>query len=111
MPIEGTPKLSRLQLAQLTVDMTKPSVEIRTLIALIDPNTGQAAYAKQDGSVWSVETQAALRELISCVEQDASRHLLLETLTAPPRPSVQHKPQSSGLGETLTAGDGDVPSM
>lgn len=76
MPIDGTSKLSRVQLAQLTLDNTKRTASIQTVIALISPTSGAVAYMRQEGSVLSAETLLAVKELVSCLERDAAKLLL-----------------------------------
>lgn len=106
MSVEGVNKLTRVQLAQLNVDMTKSTPEIRTLIALIDPVSGLTAFMKQNGSVWSSETRDALRSLIDCLERDAARTVLTGASDMPSRQAAAKAPD--GLGEYLSS---DVPDI
>lgn len=106
MPVEGTSKLTRVQLAQLTVDFTKATPEIRMLVALIDPSTGAAAFMKQNGSVWGAETQAALRTFMDHLEHDVARIVLdgVDNTSASP---ARRAPE--GIGEHLSGQD--IPDM
>lgn len=107
MPVTGTSKLTRLQLAQLSIDIAKTPVEIKVLIALIDPATGHAAYMRHNGSIWSEETQAALRQLIDSLENDVARIVL--DASGDGTAAAPRQVQSGGLGEHLTGAD--VPDM
>lgn len=100
--------MTELRLAQLTVDTTKHTVEISATAALLDPQTGVAAWHKCTGSVWGPETQQRLRELIEAMELDMARVVMtgFDNLdgTRTPRPA-----QAAGIGEHVS--EDDTPQM
>lgn len=105
MAIDGTSKLSRVQLAQLTLDYTKQTASIQTVIALISPTSGAVAYMRQEGGVLSAESHLALRELVLCLESDAAKLLLEDyepggSTVATRQPRAQN---TGGLAEHLGA--------
>mgnify|MGYP000921842781 CR=1 FL=1 len=109
MPVTGTSKLTRLQLAQLNVDLTKTPAAINVVMALIDPESGHLAYMKHNGSIWSEATQSALRQLIDSLEHDVARVVLLDAGGDGVTKPAQRQTQAEGLGEHLTGAD--VPDM
>lgn len=109
MPVMGTCKLTRLQLAQLTIDLTKNPATTSVLMALLDPETGQAAYIRSNGSTWGEETLAATKQLISCLEADVARLVFTTATTLGTEKPDQKQVSSIGLGEHLTGAE--VPDM
>lgn len=116
MPIEGTSRLTRVQLAKLSLDFTRTTPEIKALIAMMDPVSGTSAFIQHNGSIWSQETQAALRQLVDCLERDAASTLLSDVANGVEKPAAATRgaTQAAGIGELLAGGDtapGDVPDM
>lgn len=103
--------MTELRLAQLSVDMTKGSMEVKATAAIVDPATGVSCWHKGEGNVWSKETQKKLTELMQAMEEDLARAVMADatvldgTKPAEPRRAVQ----AAGLGEHV-GGDG-VPQM
>lgn len=109
MALEGTCRLTRLQLAQLSLDFTKSTPEIKMLTALLDPVTGATAFMRSNGSVWSAETQDALRKLIESLERDVARLAFSDTEYVPSGQAPAQGTQVGGLSEHLNGTD--VPDM
>ena len=109
MPVDGTSRLTRVQLAKVSVDFTKSPVEIQTTVALRDPTgaTATTALFYCNGSVWSKDTRGAMLHFVACLEQDVASVVLSDGDLV--GGSTFGKKQAMGLGEHL-AGE-DVPDL
>jgi len=114
MPVEGVSKLTRVQLAQLSIDLTKGAPVIQVTIAMIDPVSGAVAFLKHNGSIWSDDAQAALRVFVDAVETAVAKVTLSDYESIERTNPVQRQAPITGLGEHLTgsgADDGDIPDV
>lgn len=102
--------MTELRVAQLSVDLTKGSLEVKATAALVDPATGVSAWHKCEGNVWSKETQKRLQELMQAMEEDMARVVMVDGYADGTHASKPYRPaQEGGLGERVR-GD-DVPEM
>ena len=89
-----------LRLAQLSIDLTKPTIEVHTTAALGDPTSGPIAWVKSSSNIWSPETQACLKALIQALEIDVAR-TVMDDVEPPDDPTNMRRQPPIGLGENL----------
>lgn len=106
-----TAKFNALRVAEISVNLAEQPPKISAKAAFVNTETGTTHGWTQSGSGWSNDTVVKLRELRELMERDmADLHFADGSVTTTATTSSGGLRENfKGLGETLRAGEEEVP--